>query len=269
VYQPRETLNIELKDWFDPDTPEGKAKIVRACIAMRNRGTGGFLVVGFDNSTMAPNLAGAPPDVRGAFHADKVNGLVNRHASEAFEILVHFPERDGQEFPVLEVEAGAETLVAARRPLAGTDGKDLVEKDAIYVRSLSQNNTPSTGKPRAADWRTILDPIFERQSRLPQCRGGERTRPAPLHVRWGLGGPRLPQAGVRARVSLGLLAGGDRGKVLPLPRPAGRLGKRPRGSRADDRSGLRPDRHAHLRILKGRAFPHGAKGLHGRNLIRQ
>ena len=76
VDYPRESLAVELKAWFDPDSLEGQAKILRGCISMRNRGTGGFILVGFDNQTSAPDLAGAPSDVRTAFHADKVNSLV-------------------------------------------------------------------------------------------------------------------------------------------------------------------------------------------------
>jgi hypothetical protein len=64
VDYPRESLAVELKAWFDPDSLEGRAKIIKGCISMRNRGTGGFiLVVGFDNQTSAPDLAGAPSDV--------------------------------------------------------------------------------------------------------------------------------------------------------------------------------------------------------------
>ena len=147
VDYPRESLAVELKSWFDPDSPEGQAKIVRGCIAMWNRGTGGFILLGFDNQTTVPDLAGAPSDVRAALHADKINGLVNKYASERFEVHVHFPARDAQEFPVLEVDAGTEALVAARRPLQNANGDTLVKQHAVYIRSLSQNNTPSTGEP--------------------------------------------------------------------------------------------------------------------------
>lgn len=128
---------------------------------MRNRGNGGFILVGFDNETSAPDLAGAPSDVRTAFHVDKVHGLVNRYASERFEVHVHFPVCDGQEFPVLEVDAGTKALVATRRALRNANGDDLVRQHAVYIRSLSQNNTPSTGEPRWDDWDSIHDPLFD------------------------------------------------------------------------------------------------------------
>ena len=113
---PRKSLAVELKDRFDPDSPEGYPKLVRGFIAMRNRGSGGYILVGIDYQTTTPNFGGAPADVGAAFHVDKIKRLVNRHSSERLEIHVHFPERDGQVYPVLEVDAGAETLVAARRP---------------------------------------------------------------------------------------------------------------------------------------------------------
>jgi hypothetical protein len=128
---------------------------------MRNRGTGGFILVGFGNQTSAPDLAGAPSDVRTAFHADKVNSLVNKHGSERFEVHVHFPVREGLEFPVLEVDAGTEALIAARRPLQNANGDTLVKQDAVYIRSHSQNSTPSTGEPRWSDWSSILVPLFD------------------------------------------------------------------------------------------------------------
>lgn len=160
VDNPRESLAVELKDWFDPDAPEGQAKIIKSCVAMRNRGDGGFVMVGFDNRRSAPNMSVPFADVRDAFHPDKINGLVNHHASERFEVHVHFGRRGGVEFPVLEVEAGARTLVAIRRPVSVGDGTELVSTNDVYVRSLSHNNTPSTGKPRWDSWEDILDPLF-------------------------------------------------------------------------------------------------------------
>ena len=34
VDRPTESLSIELKRWIDPDQPEGKAKIVKAALAL-------------------------------------------------------------------------------------------------------------------------------------------------------------------------------------------------------------------------------------------
>lgn len=64
---PRESLTVEIKDWIDPHSEHGQAKIVRACIAMRNQ-NGGFLQIGFENGTWIPHLAEAPADVRSTWN---------------------------------------------------------------------------------------------------------------------------------------------------------------------------------------------------------
>lgn len=40
---------------------------------MRNRGDGGFVMVGFENRTAALNMSVPFADVRGAFHPDAIN----------------------------------------------------------------------------------------------------------------------------------------------------------------------------------------------------
>lgn len=77
VERPGESLSVELKRWIDPDQPEGKAKIARAAIALRNF-NGGYLVIGFDNDTLEPDVRNAPNDVKSVFHIDKIQGIVSR-----------------------------------------------------------------------------------------------------------------------------------------------------------------------------------------------
>ena len=59
--------------------PEGQAKIIRACFARYNR-NGGYLVIGFDDKTLQPELGNEPADVRRAFHVDDIQGLISRYA---------------------------------------------------------------------------------------------------------------------------------------------------------------------------------------------
>ena len=66
VARPGENLTVEIKRWVDPADPGGAAKIVKAAFALRNR-NGGFLVIGFDDTTLQPDLANEPADVRGTF----------------------------------------------------------------------------------------------------------------------------------------------------------------------------------------------------------
>ncbi|MGF1472941.1 MAG: helix-turn-helix domain-containing protein [Rubrobacteraceae bacterium] len=159
VTAPTESLAVEMKDWIDLSSAAGKEKLLKACLALRNH-NGGYLLIGFDNATGAPNISGAPQDVRNSFHADTIQALVARHASEPFEVHVHFPQIEGQDFPVLEIDEGVQTPVAVKRPLM--DGvNELVEIDTVYVRSLRSNNTPSTTKATWGDWAALVGRCFE------------------------------------------------------------------------------------------------------------
>lgn len=85
-----EGLNVEVKTWVSADDPSGIAKIVRGVFALRNR-NGGYFVIGFDDKTLRPDIASRPPDLKGGFHIDKIQGLISRYSSELFEIGVAFP----------------------------------------------------------------------------------------------------------------------------------------------------------------------------------
>jgi len=159
INRPSESLSVELKRWIDPASPEGMSKIVRAVLALRNHG-GGYLVVGFDNETLQPDIKNTPADVRSAFHIDKIQGLISRFSSEPFEISVKFPEREGHVYPVIVVPPGVKTPVASKSDLCKGDIK-LISTGDVYVRSLRANNTPSTTKATWKDWPRIVEVCFD------------------------------------------------------------------------------------------------------------
>lgn len=153
IANPRERLDVELKDWIDPTSAHGQAKIVKACLAMRNQ-DGGFLQVGFEDGTWWPNTAAAPAGVRSDWDSDDIQGLVSRFASELFEVHVRFGDRDGQAFPVLEVEPGVRSPVASKRDLFDPQNPErkLVKMHAVYVRSLSSSGMAATSEAQHGDW---------------------------------------------------------------------------------------------------------------------
>ncbi len=152
VRDPRERLSVEVKRWIDPSSEVGKAKIVKGCIALRNQ-DGGFFVVGFEDATWEPDRANAPTDVRTVWDGDQIQGLIGRHASEPFEVHLRFGNRDGQEYPVLEIEPGVISPVAAKKEIVDPDdNRKLVKLHAVYARSLSANNTASTTEIHHRDW---------------------------------------------------------------------------------------------------------------------
>lgn len=97
INSPSESLSVELKRWISPDDENGIAKIAKAALAMRNR-NGGYLIIGFVDGTSEPDLENAPDDVEALFHVDKIQGLITRFSSEAFEVEIGFPEKDGQKY---------------------------------------------------------------------------------------------------------------------------------------------------------------------------
>jgi hypothetical protein len=135
VLSPRESLIHEVKRWIDSSAPAGIAKIVRAALALRNR-NGGYLIIGFDDATLKPDIGHAPADVRMVFHADIIQALVSKFASELFEVGVGFGRRDGQEYPVIVIPEGVRTMVATKADLTDA-GKPLVRYGEVYFRTLA------------------------------------------------------------------------------------------------------------------------------------
>jgi len=131
---PHESLDLELKQWIDPSSPEGTAKIARACIALWNN-NGGRLVIGFTDEGR-PDVTSEPNDVRKTFHVDVIQAIVGRYSAEQFSIEVNFVERGGQTYPVITVPPSVRTPVAAKSTLKLPDGKELIRDNAVYVRSL-------------------------------------------------------------------------------------------------------------------------------------
>jgi len=158
VNKPSESLTVELKNWIDPDTPAGLTTLVKAVIAMRNN-NGGFILIGFDNNTCLPDHENAPDDVRELFHKDKIQGMVTKYASESFEVEVHFPEIDGNEFPVIEIVSGVKSPVGTKRDYV-ENGATHIRQNKVYVRSLSSNNTPSTTEATWKDWEPLVERCF-------------------------------------------------------------------------------------------------------------
>jgi hypothetical protein len=159
VGNPSEGLSVELKRWIDPTEPAGIEKIVKGALALRNR-NGGFFVVGFDDGTLAPDVANEPQNARERFHVDVIQGIISKYASDPFEIEVAWGERDGRHYPVIVVPSGVKVPVAAKRDLK--DGsRTAVRVGAVYFRSLASNGTPSTTEARPSDWADIVEICFD------------------------------------------------------------------------------------------------------------
>lgn len=158
--RPTETLQLELKSWVGLTMPVDKARIARALIALRNR-NGGALVIGFDNTSLAPVEDGRPSDVRVAYPPDSLQKLVNDHVEPTFPVTVEFVERDGREFPVVLVPAGVKSPAMGRQDVKNDKGDKVLRQNQVYVRSTN-NDVVQTTEPRSAqDWDELMGICFD------------------------------------------------------------------------------------------------------------
>jgi hypothetical protein len=96
-------------------------------------------------------------DLRSTFHQDKVQELISKYASQAFEVAVHVIEREGHEYPVIAVAGGGRTPVATKAAVVGTDNKPLLLENRVFVRSLNSNGRPSSTEATWKDWPEIVE----------------------------------------------------------------------------------------------------------------
>lgn len=157
-----EKLNIEYKNWFCPDKPSGIAKILKACIAMRNH-NGGFLIIGVDNQGVSQSLK-ASANIKEIFEIDKIQGIVSQYSSEKFEIELKFPIIDNNEIVVIIIPSGVRSPVCTIKPVVDNSEdkqKNLVNKNMVFCRTLSSNNTPSTSIAGHEDFVKLTDICFD------------------------------------------------------------------------------------------------------------
>ncbi len=197
VAHPSEGLNAEIKRWIDPSTAEAIAKIVKATHALRNR-NGGFLIFGFDDKTLQPDVDHAPSNLRTTFHGDVIQETISKYASEQFEVKVVFGTRDAIEYPIVVVPEGVTAPVAIKRDLRDGDGTSLLKEGDVYFRTLGANGRPSTSKARPTDWREIVNICFE-----------NREADFGRFLRRHLGGPGIER--------LAAALGAERGSSVPPP----------------------------------------------------
>jgi hypothetical protein len=160
VGNPREALNIELKNWIDPTLDEGKSKIIKCALAMRNN-NGGFLLIGFDDKTCNPIIDNAPSNIKIKewFHVDIIQSLISKYSSEQFEIKLEFVQLQGVEFPVIEIPDGVKYPVATKSALEkpGEKGEKLIKENQVYIRSLSASGKPSSTEAKCDDYKRIAE----------------------------------------------------------------------------------------------------------------
>ncbi len=163
IREPRESLNMELKRALDLTKKEDTSKLIKACLALRNR-NGGHLLIGFHDDG-SPNPAAIPSNAKDMFHTDEVQLILSRHSSEPFELEVRFVEHDGVGYPIIIIPSGVKTPVAVKANYPKENQAQnipfLLVEHAVYFRSLNSNNIASTTLIRRQDWPDLMQICFD------------------------------------------------------------------------------------------------------------
>ena len=140
VASPKETLEIELKNWLDLSGNEGRAVLAQALLALANHG-GGWILVGFDDS--GERASPAPADLK-QYSQDAINGIVKKFAEPGFHCDVELVGDPGSEHPVISVPGGHRVPIRAK---AGGPGEQHVKQNTYYIRRPGPESAPiSTGR---------------------------------------------------------------------------------------------------------------------------
>jgi hypothetical protein len=131
---------------------------------LRNE-NGGYLVIGFNDRTCQPDPLPSGLDARTTYHTDEIQRIVSKYASPAFVIEVHYPEKDGVMYPVIQIPAGVRTpaVCKANFSVQGSDGRErfLLRQNNIYVRTVATNGTISSASGNSEDIAGLVDRCFE------------------------------------------------------------------------------------------------------------
>jgi hypothetical protein len=159
LQHPSETLAIEIKRWLRPENPIDAAKIAKALMALRNI-DGGVLIIGLDNTTFKPVKEERPSDLQQVYHSDRIQAIVGKHSRPPFEVDVSFIPMGELEFPVIVVPGGITSPVMSRSTLRETDGRIILEQNAIYTRCFANDLVSSCKPVTHIDWDNLIARCF-------------------------------------------------------------------------------------------------------------
>jgi hypothetical protein len=94
------------------------------------------------------------------FHVDRIQAIVSRHASIAFDIRVEFPELNGVSHPVVVVPEGVRVPVVTKADVR--DGERyFIRKGDLYFRTLNASGVVSSAQINPRDYPVLMDICFE------------------------------------------------------------------------------------------------------------
>jgi hypothetical protein len=163
--EPRETLDIEVKEWLDITNNDHRATVAKEIIALANHG-GGYLIVGFregaDGAFMPAENSPANLEV---WSQDAIQSIVARYIDPAIQCRVSHRPRPGTNIlhPIIAVPGGQRIPVRAK---AGSPSNVLVPHRTYIRRAGPASEEPQTGE----EWDRLLERCLQnRKSELQEA----------------------------------------------------------------------------------------------------
>lgn len=154
LQEPREALDVEVKEWLDLTDNGHRALIAKEIIALANHG-GGYIVVGFKELSDGAFEPATPcPANLDAWSQDSIQNIVAKYVDPTIQCRVMHRERPGttDRYPIIVVPGGHRSPVRAKS--GSPDGSKLVPH-RTYIRRPG----PSSEEPKTTEeW----DRLFER-----------------------------------------------------------------------------------------------------------
>jgi hypothetical protein len=163
VTEPREALDVEVKEWLDLSDPDQKASLAREIIALANHG-GGYVVIGFRELADGSFQAATPrPPELNAWTQDAIQSVVAKYIDPNIQCrVVHqAASRAEERYPIIVVPGGHRVPIRAKS--GSPNGKKLVPH-RVYIRRAG----PNSEEPKTAEeWDRLLERCLQnRQAEL-------------------------------------------------------------------------------------------------------
>ena len=163
LIEPRETLDVEVKEWLDLADNSHRALLAKEIIALANHG-GGYIVVGFEELADGRFRPATPrPANLDAWAQDAIQSIVAKYVDPAIQCrVVHRAVPDSSDsYPIIMVPGGHRVPIRAK---AGSPDGSKVVPHRVYIRRPG----PSSEEPKTAEeWDRLIERCVQgRQSEL-------------------------------------------------------------------------------------------------------
>lgn len=163
VSEPREALDVEVKQWLDLTDNDHRAVLAKEVIALANHG-GGYIVIGFEQLTDGSFRAAASrPANLEAWSPDAIQSIIAKYVEPTIQCTVVHQSASSPDnrYPIIIVPGGHRVPVRAKS--GSPDGKKLVPH-RVYIRRAG----PNSEEPKTAEeWDRFLERCVQnRQTEL-------------------------------------------------------------------------------------------------------